>query len=62
MVSLGMEEETYGWEKIDHCASLGGSELETLWETRNGGEFVEVEPTGPDRLDVEISRRLELKL
>lgn len=47
MVSLGMEEETYGWEKIDHCASLGGSEFETSWETRNGGEFVEVEPTGP---------------
>ena len=48
--------------KIDHCAILGESELEMPWETRNGGEFVEVEPTGPDKLDVQVSRRLELKL
>lgn len=32
------------------------------WESRNKGEFVEVEAKGPDKLNVEVLRRLELKL
>lgn len=30
-------------------------------ETSNGGEFVEAERTGPDKLDVEVLRRVGIR-